>query len=183
MNYYFCGFYRCVNSGWHKALLFSDCEWFAGVYTSIKSTEIKYIPIIYSNVSLTSNEKKGSNAGPQKQHPETKSGINEPWHQPVCDHSNVHALPSSQYFQLFVSSLHYTSEQQRLWRMRSLDRAFAVRLCDIKEPFSHGLTQHAQITKYTERKKKRNTKFEIESQNNLYTNLDIFSHLFHHMKV
>ena len=51
LKFIFCGFYRCVNAGesftnWVKArrALCYYCEWFAGVYTSIKSTQVKFIP-------------------------------------------------------------------------------------------------------------------------------------------
>ena len=52
----FLWFYRCVNSSeslknftYLKPLsfgLYSVCEWFTGVYISIKSTKIKFIPIL-----------------------------------------------------------------------------------------------------------------------------------------
>ena len=53
-NYYFWGLYWFVNSGrllTHKLNikpfgLYSVCEWFARVYTSVKFTKIKLIPII-----------------------------------------------------------------------------------------------------------------------------------------
>ena len=45
-HYFFCGFYRCVNFGEsNKSFgLYSVCESFAGVYTSMKFTKIKFIP-------------------------------------------------------------------------------------------------------------------------------------------
>ena len=49
MNNYFCGFYQCVNSGNSLTnLTLSPLGFikFASVYTLIKSTKIKFIPII-----------------------------------------------------------------------------------------------------------------------------------------